>query len=558
MTGPDGRSGTMRRRLDPVDPAQVVRDGGAARWGAMPPTPSPSVLPVAPPLAPWIAALCRRIEADGHGPVERVETHLSWVLLTPRHAYKIKKPVQLGFVDFSSLAARERACAAELRINRHFAGALYEGLSAVRGTPDAPQLDGDGPLLDWAVRMQRFAPGSLWVEHLAAGTLLPGHVDRLGRLLAACHAAAPAVDPQSPFGTAATISRTALDAYDALDAAGAVSGGRLRRWLEAQAVMLAPLWTERRAQDRVRECHGDLHLANIALIDDEPVPFDALEFDDALRCTDVMADVAFAMMDLLARGRRDLAYRFLNTYLEHGGDYAGLPVLRFYLVSRALVRARVALLRPPHASGADDGAPDYLALARELATQRDPRLLLMHGLPGSGKTQAAQGLLEAAGAVRVRADVERKRLVGLAPLARSRPEDAATVYGPAATARTYERLVQVAQDALRSGYPTIVDAANLRRSERQRFFELADRLGVPVWLLDCDADPALLRERVQSRVARGDDASEADLAVLERLTAVREPLDAGERARALRVDTGAPLALGALAADWLARRVDRP
>ncbi|WP_428423309.1 AAA family ATPase [Methylibium sp.] len=505
-------------------------------------------------------ALRRRLATDEGAAVELIETHISWVLLTERHAYKIKKPVRFGFVDFTSLEARRQGCEDELRLNLRLAPSLYIGVVEIRGTAEAPRLVGEGPVQEYAVCMHRFPPGALLSERLVAGTLEPAQLDRLAQRLAVFHDEARVVEAGASHGAATTVTRAALGALDGIGQSALATGcGRLRRWLEAQAVMLAPLWAERQARGRVRECHGDLHLANVVVLGDEVTAFDCLEFDETLRCIDVLADIAFLVMDLLAHGRRDLAFHFLNAYLEHTGDYAGLPVLRFYLVYRALVRAQVGLLRRRQGGGAaasGQPAPDYFALARRLATQRDPRLLVTHGLPGSGKSFLSQRLLERVGAIRVRADVERKRLFGLAPLESSRGRAARYVYGEAATARTYARLAHAAQDALRAGYPTIIDAACLRRSERARFVELAGQLGVPFLLLDCEADFDVMRGRIQAREQRGDDASEADVAVLERLSTLREDLSAAERCQALQVDTGRAASIDALAGAWLGRAAD--
>ncbi|WP_372524386.1 AAA family ATPase [Piscinibacter sp.] len=475
-------------------------------------------------------------------PAELIETHISWVLLTPQFAFKIKKPVRFAFVDFSTLDLRRHCCEEELRLNRRLAPSIYLEVVEIRGTLDDPKFEGSGPLLEVAVKMRRFAPDALFSERLARGTLTPQHLDRLAQRVAAFHRAAPRAEADMPYGSAAAIERATGRAYEAVEAAAP----QLRAWLQAQSRTLRPLWAARRDAGWVRECHGDLHLANIVLLGDDATAFDCIEFDPALRWIDVASDVAFLVMDLLAHRRRDLAFRFLNAWLEDIGDVGSLSVLRYYMVYRAVVRAQVALLR-----GASEGAaPDYLALACSLACPGDPRLLITHGLPGSGKSFVSQQLLECAGAIRIRSDVERKRLFGLAPTQRSRSQD---IYDAATTQRTYEALRSLARSALQAGWPTIVDAANLRRDERAQFRELADALRVPFAILDCEAPIEVLRERVRARELRRDDASEADAAVLERLNSQREPLDDAERTQAIRVDTRTALAPAALAADWLAR-----
>ena len=486
--------------------------------------------------AHWVERLCRHLQHALAEPVELVQTHLSWLLLAGPLVYKIKKPVVLPFVDFSDVRERRRCCEEEVRLNRRFAPALYLGVSRVTGTPDAPRLDGAGEAFDYAVRMRRFARGALLAEHAAAGTLDASMIDRLAACVVALHIGAPHTPPDSGFGTPEQRARAPLAVLDALETAlpSAVrDGAALRGWLQREAAALTPLWRQRLAGGFVREGHGDLHLANLVLLDERVLPFDAIEFDPALRWIDIVDDAAFAAMDLVAHGRRDLALRFVNGWLDGTGDHSGLALWRYALVYRALVRALAGAL-------SRRGAPDYLDVARRLAgPRRAPRLFIMHGLPASGKSVVALRLAEAMGAIRLRSDVERKRLFGLAALADMRAQ-APDAYGAGATRRTYERLAELARGTLAAGWPAIVDAAFLRRAERARFAALAETLGVPFAIVGCHAPEALLRERIAARRLRRDDPSEADLEVLRRLAATAEPLDAAERALAFDVDTAAP------------------
>ena len=282
---------------------------------------------------------------------------------------------------------------------------------------------------------------------------------------------------------------------------------------------------------------------------DEATAFDGIEFDDELRWIDVLNDIAFLAMDLLAYGQRGLAFRFVNAYLEASGDYDGLPALRFYMVCRALVRSRVTAIGDGQGvhSATGGGAADYLALAAALCRSADARLAITHGLPGSGKTFVSQGVIEEAGAIRVRSDVERKRLFELGALQSSRDHVAGGIYSKVTTVRTYARVHEVARVALDAGWPVVVDAAFLCRSERAQFVALADSLAVPFSILDCRAALPLLRQRLAQRQAGGGDASEADVAVFEHLDAVGEPLDEQERAVAIVVDAAQPAAPAALA-----------
>jgi aminoglycoside phosphotransferase family enzyme/predicted kinase len=482
-----------------------------------------------------------------------VETHISWVLLDGEHAWKIKKPLRLPFVDFSELETRRRMCEEELRLNRRLAPSLYLDVVAIRGTPAAPRLDGDGGLaIEYALRMRQFAAGALLSERLAAGTLLPAQLDRLAQRLAAFHRAAEVAASQSPYGTPRLIEDAALQVIDGLAQRGCAQAcAALREWLLVLGPRLHGTWLRRKSEGRIREGHGDLHLANAVVLgneDSEVTAFDCLEFDPALRWIDVQSDIAFLAMDLLAHERGDLAFRFLNAYLDDSGDHAGLPVLRYYLVYRALVRALVARIRAEQEQAAR-GA-DYLALAQRLCKAGDARLLITHGVSGSGKSFATQRLLERAQAIRLRSDVERKRLFGLRALDDS-ARRGGDIYGSEATRRTYARLRALAAIALASGHRVIVDAVFLRADEREDFRRLAHAQGVPFTILHCHAPPDTLRERVRARRERGDDASEADLSVLERQLSLLQPLQTAEQACAITLDSAVPLDSEAIAQRWV-------
>ena len=504
-----------------------------------------------------VTALQQRLQAETGRAVSLVETHISWVLLTDRLAYKLKKPVGLPFVDFRTLAARKHFCEEEWRLNRRLAPEIYIDVAAVCGTPAAPHL-GAGEPIDYVVRMKRFAEASLLRNLLLDGRLRTDQLAGFAQRLAALHARADVAPPSCGWGAPEQVLRAMRLALAGLAGEGVAGPPQaLRTWLDAQASALCAAWAERRGKGFVRECHGDLHLANVVLIDGDLTAFDCIEFDPALRWIDVMSDVAFLSMDLKAHGREDLAFRFLDVYLQHSGDYAGIPVLRAYEVYRALVRAMVARLRARECGApAATAGPDYLDCAAALARQaRHPtaRLLITNGLSGSGKSTIATEMLASAGAIRIRSDVERKRLFGMQPLQRS-VDHGHDIYTPEATRRTFDRLRACARTALQAGYPVIVDAAFLRRDERLAFRTLSIELGVPFAILHCEATEAQLRARVAARQSSGTDASEANLQVLERQLATHEPLDEEERAATLHVVSEASLEIGPLVDRWLARK----
>lgn len=462
-----------------------------------------------------VAALARRLQA------QVIETHISWVLLVPGFAYKLKKPVRLPFVDYSTPERRQHFCSEEVRLNARYAPSLYLGVARVTGPAHEPALDGPGATLDYAVKMRRFPAGALFSEQAAAGTLTHSAIDRFAALLARVHADAPATRSEPGQGDEHLRRRTLAALAGCRSLFAQDEHAALQDWIAREAAATAPLWAARRAAGCVRECHGDLHLANVLELHGEVAAFDCIEFDASLRWIDVLEDLAFPLMDLAASGLPALAWRLLDGWLERTGDYDGLPGLRPCLFYRALVRAMVAQLREPGGAPARRYARQALAFTRTAP----PRLFITHGLPGSGKTFFSQRLLEREGAIRIRSDVERKRLAGLDRLASSQAAGL-DLYTADATERTYGRLFALARIALQAGFPVVLDAAFLRHDERERAHAVARACGAAFGIVACKAPLPVLRERIRKR--RGD-ASEADLAVLEKLRASEEPLREDER-----------------------------
>lgn len=449
-----------------------------------------------------------------------IETHISWVLLAGEQAYKLKKPLRLPFVDYRTLEARRRCCEDELRLNRRLAPSIYRSVVPITGSDAAPVLGGDGPAIEFAVRMRRFPQSALFSARVREGRLQAGEIDACARRLARFHLEAPAAAVGSGFGDPAAHAACARAALLACEPfARADEFDRLSSWIEGQSRVLMPHWAARLRAGQVRECHGDLHLANLLVLDGEVMAFDGIEFDPALRWIDVIEDIAFPVMDLQACGHGDLAFRLLNAWLDETGDHAGLRGLRHALVYRALVRAQVE-----HLQGHADHARRYLEAALRWTRPTEPVVVLMHGLPGSGKSFVSQRLLQTHGAIRLRSDVERKRLFGLAPTDDSRA-NGLDIYGPQATARTYSALLERAALVLDAGFEAILDAAFLRRAERQAAVALATGRGLRCHIVHCEAPTEVLRERLRQR--RGD-ASEADESTLTLLQSVVEPLQPDE------------------------------
>lgn len=489
--------------------------------------PSPSAELGVAEQAAMVQALCRRENAM------LVETHLSWVLVGPQYSHKLKKALRTPFADQSTRQRRQRACEEELRLNRRLAPGLYEAVVPVTGSSHAPAWGGDGRVLDHAVRMRSFDASGLWETRATRGTLATTDIDELVASLLPFHRRAAVAIAGSEFGAPAAMRAIVRQNLTELAEAGvdAATLSDLNAW-EARAFAAAePRMHERLARGRVRECHGDLHLGNVTRFEGRTTAFDGIEFAPALRWMDVMGDVAFMAMDLHAHGLPGLAHRFVNACLEAGDDHDGLPVLDYQCVHRALVRAKVALLRAAQRDAGGQAADDaqarrYLATARTLATPRQPRLWFTHGCSGSGKSTFTQQWLETQGALRFRSDVERRRLA-----AQSGPSR----YAAAVSEATYARLRQLSRRALLDGHSVIVDATFLRRTERDALRRLAADLAVPCQLIDfaSGADLPLMQRRVLERAIRGGDASEADLEVLQQQLQQIEPLEPEERALAL-------------------------
>ena len=478
------------------------------------------------------------------GSTERIETHISCVLLSGERALKIKKAVNLGFLDFTTLARRRFYCEREVELNRPLAPSLYLGVIPITGTPDAPRIGGDGPAIEYAVEMRRFPQEALLTHVLATGRLTAAHVDQLAEEVAAFHLSTGRASGDATYGSVDQVLALAIENFTEI--APLLSGHAdrlaleaLRRWTASELAAHRDAVVRRHQTGFVRACHADLHLGNIVLIDDRPTLFDCVEFNEAIRWSDVMADVGFLTMDLIDRGRPAFASRFLNRYLERTGDYDGIRVLRFYAVYRAMVRAKVAIMR---AAQLDEPAErrlavrdyrQYTRLARRLTRSIDGGVIITQGPTASGKTTATETLVEDLHAVRVRTDVERKRLHQLAADARTDSVLNGGIYSPDDTRRTYDALAAIVRTIVASGYVAIADGTFLRRGHRDAFVAIARDLHVPFVILRFVVDPDVLAARVEQRRLRGGDASEADAAVLRHQLESAEPLGPDEQRHTL-------------------------
>lgn len=469
-----------------------------------------------------------------------IETHISWVLLTGPYVYKFKKPVNFGFLDFSTLEARHHFCREELRLNQRLTQDLYLEVIPVTGSVEAPQLGGTGEVIEYALKMRQFPQDGLLSTLQANGELTTAHIDQLARQIADFHIEAPRVPAEHELGSPDSVMAPVLQNFEQIrplisEASDLSQLDALQAWAESSFERLKPLLAQRKADGFIRECHGDIHLGNATLIDGKVVLFDCIEFNEPFRMTDVYADIGFLAMDLEDRGLKSLSRRLISQYLEMTGDYQGLELLNFYKAYRAMVRAKVALFSlSPDADGVQRAATlrqyrNYANLAESYSAIPSRFLVITHGVSAVGKSHVAMRLVESLGAVRLRSDIERKRLFA--------GQDGEALYGSQASEATYARLNELASQALRAGFPVVIDATYLKRQQREAAAQVAETTGVPFLILDCEAPQAVIAGWLEQRQAQNNDPSDATLEVIEAQQASREPLSAEELLRSKRVET---------------------
>jgi aminoglycoside phosphotransferase family enzyme/predicted kinase len=476
-----------------------------------------------------------------------IETHISWVLLTGPYAYKVKKPVNFGFLDFTDLASRQHFCNEELRLNQRLAPSLYREVLPICGSEQAPRFGDDAPVIEYALKMRQFPQSQLLAELQSRGELRDEHIDALADLIARFHLQAPRVPVEHALGTPEAVMAPVQQNFDQIrplltEAADLAQLDTLEHWAQSTYQRLHPLLVARKTDGFIRECHGDIHLGNVTLLDGEVMLFDCIEFNEPFRLTDVVADSAFLTMDLESRGLKELARRFVNRWLELTGDYTALELLNFYKAYRALVRAKINLLSLSHEPDVTCRATAlaeyrrYANLAEQYSAIPSRFMAITHGVAGVGKSHVSLRLVEELGAVRLRSDVERKRLFGTQP-AEQQGQLSAGIYQASASQATYQRLNELASLALRAGYPAVLDAAFLKRDQRDGARRVAEDHGVPFLLLDCQAPEGVLEQRLAQRLRDGGDPSDATLEVMHAQQASQEPLAEDELARQRVINT---------------------
>lgn len=470
--------------------------------------------------------------------VRLVETHISWVILTGSFAYKIKKPVKLDFIDTSTLERRQHCCNEELRLNRRLAPELYLRVVPITRQHGRAHVAGDGEPIEYAVCLKQFSQDQELPALLERRDVSLPEMMQLAETLAYFHLRTPQSSDSRAPDTTQRIFDTVLDNLEQLlEGQQTPELRRLRDWTRAAIAAYEPAFEARASAHHIKECHGDLHAANIVRFEGRLVPFDRIDFDAHLRLIDVMNDIAFLFMDLHSRRREDLAAVVLNRYLEITGDYDGVRLLPFYAVYRALVRAKVDAVviaqSPRRSDEYIDRMQRRVHTATEMTERRQPVLLLMHGVSGSGKSWLSEQLVALLPALRIRSDVERKRLFGTSSPAGVKRGN----YAPEMSHRVYGSLVECAESCLQAGFNVIVDAAFLDAADRELFTGLADRMLVTCAFISCHADSTTLLHRVVTRAEHGDDASEANQAVLSAQLRAFEPLDLKQDRPIIQVDT---------------------
>lgn len=451
--------------------------------------------------------------------VEVIQTHISVVFIAGELVYKIKKPINLGFLDFTTPERRAFYCTREVVLNSRFSHGIYLGVVPIVSTPQGFQLGGEGPHVDTAVLMRRIAPQHLFVHMLANDQVTPDILDRIADRIAACHRGAESGPHIASFGSQAVIRHNIEENFEqTLPFVSRVVDPwtyEQTRRLSLEFLASKEQLFQRRVQGGfIRDCHGDLHLDHV-VIENGVMLIDCIEFNDRFRFGDTVSDLAFLLMDLEFSGYPSFSHRIARRYQQVSDDADLLELLPFYTSYRAYVRAKVwsfALDEPEMSESqkerAREKARDYFRFSLACLQPRRPVLVVMTGLTGTGKSFLAQKLGQRLGIEPVRSDVVRKERFGLPPIATQLDNHAAQLYTPSATELTYETLLERAEASLRQGDSVILDATFLRYKHRQAARELAKRFGAVFRLLQCVAVDEVIPSRLAQRRARGNDPSD--------------------------------------------------
>lgn len=449
--------------------------------------------------------------------IELIQTHVSFVLLTGDYVYKVKKPVNFGFLDYSTLEKRRHFCEQELVMNKRGAGEIYLEVLPISQSGEAYQLGGNEPV-EYTLKMKQFPQEALFVNLFEQDKLSEKDLEELGKVVANFHKQCPSNDYVRTFGKASQIRQAIDENYQ--QTVKYIGGPQTQQQFDETKKFTDSFFEEKEdliesriANNWIRECHGDLHIRNIALWQDKILLFDCIEFNEPFRFVDVMFDIAYAVMDFDARNRPEFGNAYLNTYIEQTGDWEALEVLPLYLSRQSYVRAKVTsfLLDDPAVSAeekqkASDIAAQYYKLAWQYTQPKQGKLILMSGVSGSGKSTTAKQLALRLNAIHIRSDAVRKHLAGIALNERGGAE----VYTAEMTQKTYSRLLELGTKLALAGWTVILDAKYDRQSLRQDVIKQAEKHQLPLQIYHCTAPEEVLRERLEKRTGDIADAT-ADL-----------------------------------------------
>lgn len=472
--------------------------------------------------------------------IELVQTHASIIFLTGKYAYKVKKNVNFGFLDCSTLAKRKHFIELELDLNRKIAPELYLEVLPISDRDNQFVLNNSEQIVEYVLKMRQFPQENLFSNLLERGLDSDRFVE-LGKIVAQFHQNAETNDYISGFGTVSKI-RTAFDenyqqSQKYIDIVQTSQQYEATKAYTDAFFDRQELFQERIERQKIKQCHGDLHLKNICLWRDRIQLFDRIEFNESFRFVDTMYDVAFTVMDLEAKDKPEFANAFLNSYLEHSGDWQGLLVLPLYLCRQAYVRAKVnsLMLDDPQVDDSDKQAAqktasDYYRQAYEYTENRSGSLILMSGLSGSGKSTVARTIARNNGAIQIRSDAVRKHLAGIAVDESGTDE----IYNSEMTQKTYDRLSELGIMLAEQGYRVILDAKYDRVDLRQSVIARAKEHNLPLKIVYCTAPLAVLRDRSSDRQG---DISDATADLLTEQQANAEPFTTEEEDYVTTIDT---------------------
>ncbi len=454
-----------------------------------------------------------------------LDTHASWVILTGKYAYKIKKDVDFGFLDYTTLEKRKKYCKLEFVLNQALAGELYIGVMAIIETNNKITLKNindvseNDNVIEYTLKMNEFSQDELFITLIKKPYKIKRfHIDNLAMQIAEFHVKAKNNPPNELLGAPEQLKKpvienftqirellTEQEDFDNLD--------KISKWAKNFYEKRFDHFVKRKKNKLIRACHGDMHLGNIILHNNKPIIFDCIEFNKTFHWIDTIADVGFLIMDLDFNNCDEYSYRLLNKYLQYTGDYQSLAILPYYLSYRAIVRAKINLLQKDKGTEYFEQYRKYIDLALKYITKPVPTLVITHGASGSGKTHISRLLSEKYQLIHVSSDIERKRLANLHPYEKSHD---ANIYNLEFTEKTYDKLLEEAKFLLKTGYSVVVDATFLKKHYRDKFYQLTQEIGAKFGIASLENDPDILKTRITKRAENPNNVSDATHAVLEK------------------------------------------